>query len=109
MWFKTDRDLMVGDLFYFMKKDSALGDNTWSMGMMETANKGMDGIIREVGIQVCSSSEQNLSQDKGDTQPNSTYPRYTKRAVTKLIKILGVENTHLAEEEQEDAADENQG
>jgi hypothetical protein len=52
-WFKTDCDLVVGDLVYFIKKDSAVGDAKWTMGMVEKANKGRDGVKREVVIKYC--------------------------------------------------------
>jgi hypothetical protein len=40
-WFKTDCDLVVGDLVYFIKKDIVVGDGKGSMGkgMMEKSKK----------------------------------------------------------------------
>ena len=32
IWFKTDRDQVMGDLVYFVKRDSKVGDAKWTMG-----------------------------------------------------------------------------
>ena len=96
-WFKTDRDLLVGDLVYFVKKDGAL-DNKWTMGMVESVDKGRDGVIRKATVKYCNSGEQKLSLDKTKSQDDSTFPRYTERAVRKLIKIFSLEETSIAED-----------
>ena len=83
---------------YFVKKDSSVGDAKWTMGMVEDINRGRDGIIREAVIKYCNSSEQKLSLTKGDRAHDSTYPRYTERAVRKRIKIFSVEETNLVED-----------
>ena len=80
---------------YFIKKDSVVGDAKWTMGMVEKANKGRDGVKREVVIKYCNASEQTLSLMRGNAKKDSMYPRYTKRAVRKLIKILSIEETSL--------------
>jgi hypothetical protein len=80
---------------YFIKKDSAIGDAKWTMGMVEKANKGRDGVIREVVIKYCNASEQTLSLTRGNAKRHSMYPRYTESAVRKLIKILSIEETSL--------------
>ncbi len=48
-------------------------------------------------IKYCNSSEQKLSLTKGDAQ-DSTYPRYTERAVRKLVKIFSIEEDSLADD-----------
>ena len=96
-WFKTDRDLLVGDLVYFVKKEGAL-NNKWTMGMVESVERGRDGIIRKATIKYCNSSEQRLSNNKEEANDDSTYPRYTERAVRKLVKIFSLEETSLAED-----------
>ena len=96
-WFKTDRNLLVGDLVYFVKKDGAL-DNKWTMGMVESVDKGRDGVIRKATVKYCNSGEQKLSLDKTKSQDDSTFPRYTERAVRKLIKIFSLEETSIAED-----------
>ena len=96
-WFKTDRDLIEGDLVYFVKRDGAL-DSKWTIGMVESIDRGRDGIIRKAVIKYCNSSEQKLSLRKGDRQDESTLPRYTERAVRKLVKIFSLEETSLADD-----------
>ena len=96
-WFRTDRDLLVGDLVYFVKKDGGL-ENKWTMGMVETVEKGRDGVIRKAVIKYCNASEQKLSLDKNQIQDDSTFPRYTERAVRKLIKIFSLEETSVADD-----------
>ena len=54
--------MVVGDLVYFVKKDSAVGDAKWTMGMVEDINRGRDGIIREAVIKYCNSSEPEQSR-----------------------------------------------
>jgi hypothetical protein len=96
-WFRSDKDLVNGDLVYFIKREGAL-ENKWTMGMVESVKKGRDGIIWEAVIKYCNSSEQKLSLGKSDNQPNSTFPRYTKRSARKLIKIFSIEETSLAKD-----------
>ena len=71
---------------YFIKKDSVVGNAKWTMGMVEKTNKGRDGVIREVVIKYCNASEKTLSLTRGNAKEDSTYPRYTERAVRKLIR-----------------------
>ena len=74
---------------FFIKKDSALGESKWTTVMvLESLDKGMDGVIGEAVIKFCNSSEQVLSLGKDDSQHKSYYPRYTER----LIKIFSVEH-----------------
>ena len=65
---------------------------------MDPRDRGRDGIIRKATIKYCNSSEQKLSLRKGDRQDDSTFPRYTERAVRKLVKIFSLEETSLAED-----------
>ena len=52
--------LVVGDLVYFLKKDSKLASQ-WILGMVVEVSKGRDGVLREVTVKYCNSSEQRLS------------------------------------------------
>ena len=72
-------------------------DAKWTLGMVEELHRGRDGIIREVVIKYCNSSEQKLSLTKGKGL-DSTYPRYTERAVRRLIKIFSIEDDCLADD-----------
>ena len=65
--------------------------------MVEELHRGRDGIIREVVIKYCNSSEQKLSLTKGNAK-DFTYPRYTERAVRRLIKIFSIEEDSLADD-----------
>ena len=51
---------------YSIKKDSMTGDAKWTMGMMEKASKGRDGVIQEVVIKYCNESEKTLSLTRGN-------------------------------------------
>ena len=95
-WFKSDRDIVVGDLVFFVKKDGDL-DSKWTLGMVESVDKGRDGVIRRAIIKYCNSSEQKLSLDQKDGQ-DSTFPRYTERTVRRLIKVFSLEDMSLAED-----------
>ena len=45
--FRSDKDLLEGDLVYFVKKEGKLS-NKWTIGMVDSVLKGRDGILREV-------------------------------------------------------------
>jgi hypothetical protein len=72
IWFKTDRNLVVCDFVYFVKRDSLLGNTKWTMGMVDDINRGRDGVIREVVIKYCNSSDQKLSLTNGGRGNDST-------------------------------------
>jgi hypothetical protein len=75
-WFKTDCDLVMGALVYFIKKDSVVGDGKGSMGkgMVEKSKKGWDGVLREVVIKYYNASEQTISLMRGNAKEDSTHP-----------------------------------
>jgi hypothetical protein len=58
--------------------------------MVESINRGWDGIMYEAVIKYCNSSEQTLSLPKGNAKKDITYPRCTERTVRKLIKIFSI-------------------
>jgi hypothetical protein len=95
-WFRSDRDLLAGDLVYFIKRDSAL-DNKWTMGMVEDVQTGRDGVLREVRIKYCNASEQKLTLE-GDASGDRTMSRYTERSVRKIVKIFSVEDSSLEDD-----------
>jgi hypothetical protein len=55
-------------------------------------------VVVKVVEQTKNREEQKLSLIKGSRGNTSAYPRYTERAVWKLIKIFSVEETNLAED-----------
>ena len=65
--------------------------------MVETVDKGKDGVLREVTVRYCNASEQKLSLT-GDSSKDKTMARYTIRAVRKLVKIFSLEDAHLDED-----------
>ena len=65
--------------------------NKWLVGMVEEVKKGRDGILREVTVKYCNSTEQKLSL-YGDSSEDRTLPRYTSRAVRKIVKIFSLED-----------------
>ena len=92
-WFRSEKDLVVGDLVYFMKRDSNLAGK-WTIRMVDAVSKGVDGVIREVIVKYCNASEQDL----GRAGQSSTLPRYTERSVRKLVKIFSLEDVNLGED-----------
>ena len=81
-WLQSDRDLLPGDLVYFMKKERKL-TTKWTIGMVEEVQKGRDGILREVTIKYCNSSKQKLTLEV-DSSKDKTLQRYTDRSVRKI-------------------------
>ena len=95
-WFNTTKDLLEGDLVYFIKKEGKV-DGKWMIGMVESIEKGRDGVIRQVEIKYCNAKEQKLSLT-GDSSRDHTLPRYTERTVRKLVKIFSIEDASLEED-----------
>ena len=82
-WFKTEKELKVGDLVYFPRADNKL-DKKWIMGVVDSVERGRDGLIRMVDIRY-----KNASQ--------SVF-QLTNRTVRKVVKLWGIEDTHLNED-----------
>ncbi|MCP4992378.1 MAG: hypothetical protein GY934_01130, partial [Gammaproteobacteria bacterium] len=95
-WFNTTKDLLEGDLVYFVKKEGKV-DGKWMIGMVESIEKGRDGVIRQAEIKYCNAKEQKLSL-AGDSSRDRTLPRYTERTVRKLVKIFSIEDASLEED-----------
>ena len=95
-WFNSDKDLLPGDLVYFLKQESKLAGK-WIIGMVEEVEHGKDGVVREVKIKYCNASEQKLSLT-GDSSKDKTYPRTTIRTVRKVVKLFSIEDAHLGED-----------
>ena len=82
-WFKNDRDLAVGDLVYYKKKESELG-SPWVIGRVDQIMRGRDGVIRRAIIKYRNASE-NIQRE-------------TERSVRKLIRLYSVEDPDLYED-----------
>ena len=65
--------------------------------MVEEVEHGKDGVLREVKVKYCNSSEQKLSLT-GDSSKDKTYPRYTIRTVRKMVKLFSIEDARLGED-----------
>ena len=86
-WFKSDRDTKVGDVVFFRKdKDSAV-KGSWTVGSIEEVERGRDGLIREVWIRYINASENT--------------PRFTNRAIRKVVKLFNIEDGHWREDMEE--------
>ena len=82
-WFRSDRDLKIGDLVYFRKTESRL-DGKWIIGRISSVETGRDGLIRVVDVKY---------QNYGEAQP-----RTTSRTVRQLVKLWSVEEQHVADD-----------
>ena len=82
-WFKTEKELKVGDLVYFPRAESKL-DKKWMMGVVDSVEHGRDGLIRMVDIRYKNAS-QNIFQ-------------MTNRTIRKVVKVWGIEDIHLDED-----------
>ena len=58
-WFKNDTDLKIGDLVYFQKSESELGNGNWTFGMISEVNRSRDGLIRKVTVKYRNAMETN--------------------------------------------------
>ena len=83
-------------MVYFLKKDSNLASK-WILGMVEEISKGRDGVLREVTVKYCNSSEQKLSLT-GDSSKDRTLPRYTIRTVRKMVQVFSLDDAHLCDD-----------
>jgi len=82
-WFQSDKDLVIGDLVYFRKTDSAL-DGKWIVGKVSEVERGRDQKIRMVDVKYWNSGED--------------HDRITSRTVRQLIKLWSIEDQHIADD-----------
>ena len=83
-WFRTERDLKVGDVVYFRKSEGSAIKGSWTTGVCEEVTRGKDGLIREATVKYFNSSEET--------------PRYTTRSVRTLVRLFNVEDSHWRED-----------
>ena len=83
-WFKNDRDLVVGDVVFFKKEESELGDGEWTMGMVDQIIPSRDGNVRQVVVRYRNASE--------------NHDRFTHRSVRNLIKLFNVDDPELQDD-----------
>ena len=77
-WYKSDEQLMVGDIIYFKKDDSVLSSE-WTVGKVTDVIVGKDGAVRRAIVQFQNASEKE--------------PRFTDRAARSLVKLFNIQDT----------------
>ena len=82
-WFKTEKELKPGDLVYFPRTESVL-DKKWIKCVVDTVERGRDGLIRMVDIRYKNANENQF--------------QVTSRSIRKVVKLWGIEDMHLAED-----------
>ena len=82
-WFKTEKELKIGDLVYFPRAENTL-DKKWMMGVVDSVERGRDGLIRMIDIRY-KNAGQNIFQ-------------LTNRTIRKVVKVWGIEDIHLDED-----------
>ena len=82
-WFKIDKDLKQGDLVYFQKTESALS-SPWTIGQVDQIITSRDGLIRRAIVKYFNATE--------------NFPRFSDRAVRKLVKLWSLEDSCLFED-----------
>ena len=82
-WFQTDRDVKVGDVILFSKKENQLS-STYQYGMIPDLPRSSDDKIRKVTVRYRNSTE--------------AADRFTNRAVRQLIVIHPVDELNMMEE-----------
>ena len=82
-WFNSDKELKEGDLVYFRKRDSKL-DDKWTVGAIDSLERGRDGLIRMVQVKYKNAGENHL--------------QITPRTVRQLVKLWSIDDHHLSED-----------
>ena len=83
-WFRTEKDLKVGDIVYFRKNEGSAIKGSWTTGVCEEVTRGRDDLIREATVKYFNSTENT--------------PRYTTRSVRTLVRLFNVEDSHWRED-----------
>ncbi len=82
-WFRSDRDLMIGDIVLFLKQDSAICTE-YRYGIVESVEHSRDGKIRKVQVRYRNHDEKTN--------------RYTYRSSRSLVVIHQVDEVSVLEE-----------
>ena len=83
-WFKCKRDLSVGDLVFFKKTDSELGEGDWTIGLVEQVIPSKDKLIRQVVLKYRNAGEE--------------FHRMTKRNPRKVVRLCNVEESDMSDD-----------
>lgn len=82
-WFQNDKDVQIGDIVLFTKRDSSIA-NVYQFGMVKELEHSADGKIRKVMVEYQNSNE--------------SVKRVTHRAVRSLVMIHPVDELSVWEE-----------
>jgi hypothetical protein len=82
-WFRSGKDLKVGDVVLFLKQESAIGSN-YQFGIVESVDAGRDSKVRKVTVRYRNHTE---STD-----------RFTTRAARALVVIRHADEMNIMEE-----------
>ena len=83
-WFKNERDLSVGDMVFFRKTESDLGEGDWTVGIVEQVIASKDGCIRKVVVKY-----RNATED---------FDRMTQRNARKVVRLCNVDDSDLKDD-----------
>ena len=83
-WFRSDRDLEVGNLVYFQKDPDTAFETKWVIGIIDKVERSRDGLVRIVTVKYFNGLDKT--------------PQFTKRTVRKLVKLWSVEDISLADD-----------
>ena len=75
-WYSSDNNLKVGDVVYFRKETGVLA-GPWIIGMIDTAIRSRDNLVREVDIRYQNSTE-------------NTH-RTTRRSARTVVRLFNVD------------------
>ena len=73
--------MAVGDLVFFRKTDSELGEGDWTVGMVDQVIPSKDKLIRQVIVKYRNKTEE--------------FDRFSKRNSRKLVRLCNVEDSGL--------------
>ena len=80
-WFKSERDVKIGDVVLFLKNEGFT--NNYQYGMIHGVQRSEDGLIRKVIVKYRNANEET--------------DRFTWRAVRSLVLIHPIDEINLAE------------
>ena len=93
-WFNSDKELKKGDLVFFRKKESKL-EGRWIIGIIDTLERGRDGLIRMVWVKYQNNREK--------------HSQLTSRTVRQLVKLWSIEDQHIADDDETPSEKDTEG
>ena len=71
--------LKIGDVVYFKKEEGKKIASPWSLGLIDSVERGKDGVVRRVNVKY--------------SNPNENVHRFTDRCVRSLVKLFNLEDS----------------